>query len=166
MAKRDATRDADEAISSTRRALGSWLDGPPRLHPGYAGQRLGLPQDGRGSIASFGEKLLAIVIDLMSSSLIGLLLVRPTSDQGERLWNTVSVGVFIVVTSAGLMTSGRTIGMRVMALQVVRADGRRVGPLAVVRQILVALLVPALFVNRDRRGLHDRLTSTMVVRIR
>jgi hypothetical protein len=157
---------AREGISDARRAIGSWLDGPPRSTWGYAGRRLGLPESGRGSIASFGEKLVALVVDLVVSSFIGLLIVRPHSLPEERTWNSVSVGVFVIVTAFGLITSGRTLGMRVIGLQVVRRDGLRVGPRAIVRQVLVALLIPALLVNRDRRGLHDRLCNTMVVRIR
>lgn len=153
-------------ISDTRRALGGWLEGPPRRTDGYPGKSLGLPDAGRGSVASFGEKLLALVIDLAVASLIGLVIVRPHTVGEERTWNSVSVIVFVLVTAIGLLTSGRTIGMRIAALQVVRLDGQRVGPRAFVRQILVALLIPALFVNRDRRGWHDRLCNTVVVRIR
>ena len=35
---------------------------------------------------------------------------------------------------------------------------------AVVRTVLLCLLVPALLVDADGRGLHDRLTQTAVVR--
>jgi uncharacterized RDD family membrane protein YckC len=164
--EQDRRRLRAESVNDTRRALGSWLEGPPRLSTSYAGQRLGLPEIGRGSVASFGEKLLAIVIDLVVSSIIGFVIVRPHTLGAERVWNGVSVGVFIVVTTFGLMTSGRTIGMRVLALQVVRRDGRTIGPRALIRQLLVALLIPALLANRDRRGLHDRLCNTIVVRVR
>ena len=37
---------------------------------------------------------------------------------------------------------------------------------AVVRTALLCLLVPALLVDADGRGLHDRLTDTAVVRDR
>ena len=154
------------SASETRRALGSWLEGPPRRTTGYPGDRLGLPQSGRGSAASFGEKLLAFVIDIVVASVIGFVVVRPHTVEQERAWNWVSVLVFVIVTAASLIASGRTIGMRVAALQVVRRDGQRVGLRAIPRQILVALLIPPLLANRDRRGLHDQLLNTVVVRIR
>ena len=153
-------------ISGTRRALGSWLAGPPRSSSGYAGAGLGLPESGRGSLASFGEKLLAVTVDLVIAGVVGLILIRPNSLSGERVSNAVGVGVFVVLTAFGLMTSGRTVGMRVMALQVVRRDGQRIGSRAVLRQALVAIIVPALIVNAERRGLHDRRCNTMVVRVR
>jgi uncharacterized RDD family membrane protein YckC len=163
---REAKRDRDDAVSDTRRAIGTWLDGPPRLHSGYPGERRGLPESGRGSVAGFGEKLLALIIDLLLSSVIGLIIVRPGSVGEERTWNWTSVGVFVIVSAGLLMTTGRTIGQRVMALQVVRLDGQRIGARALFRQLLVALLVPPLITDRDRRGLHDRFCNTLVVHIR
>ncbi len=34
----------------------------------------------------------------------------------------------------------------------------------IVRTVLLAMLVPALIADRDRRGLHDRLAGTVLVR--
>lgn len=166
MADRTTKRDPAAGVSNTRRALGSWLEGPPRRVRDFAGKRLRLPESGRGSVASFGEKFLALLIDLMVSSLIGLILVRPHSLGEERLWNSVSVAVFVLTSALLLLATGRTLGQRIMALQVVRLDGRRVGARAFLRQLLVALLVPALINDADRRGLHDRICRTVVVRVR
>ena len=46
------------------------------------------------------------------------------------------------------------------------AGGAAGGWRAVVRTALLCLLVPALLVDADGRGLHDRLTGTAVVRDR
>ena len=55
----------------------------------------------------------------------------------------------------------RLLGLRVASL----TDGRPPGPLPTIgRTLLLMLLVPALVVDRDNRGLHDRLTGTVVVR--
>jgi hypothetical protein len=51
--------------------IGSWLSGPePTQSPGvdqqpndYPGQRLGLPESGPGSIARFGRRIAALMID-------------------------------------------------------------------------------------------------------
>jgi len=157
---------SDARSSQLREVAGSWLQGPPRSAAGYPGERLGLPRTGRGSMASFGERLGAVVVDLAISSVIGLLLVRPTRVGQEQLWNLVSVAAFIVMTSVLTLTSGRTLGMRLAHLQIVRLDGGTVGPRAFVRQSLVAVLVPALIWNADQRGLHDRACHTAVVRVR
>ena len=121
---------------------------------------------GRGSVANYGERIVALVTDLAVASLIGLLLVRPHRLVDERRWNLLSVAVFVVVTALVLSLSGRTPGMRLMGLQVVRLDGRTMGWRSLPRQLLVALLIPAVIVDRDRRGLHDRAVATVVVRVR
>jgi uncharacterized RDD family membrane protein YckC len=55
--------------------------------------------------------------------------------------------------------------MWVMRIRCVRAaDGRPVGvPRALLRGVLLALVVPALLMDGDRRGLHDRAAGTIVV---
>jgi uncharacterized RDD family membrane protein YckC len=60
---------------------------------------------------------------------------------------------------------GETPGMRVFRLHVIRLDsGRPLGLVgAVLRTVLLVLLVPALITDRDRRGLHDKLVSAVVV---
>lgn len=165
MTGQDAPRRPRDEPSTTRRALGTWLEGPPRLHPGYPGERLGLKASGRGSAAGFGEKLVALIIDLVLSSIVGAVIVRPGTVEAERTWNWVSVGVFVIASAGFLMATGRTSGQRVMGLQVVRLDGQRIGPRALFRQVLVGLLVPAIITDRDRRGLHDRFTNTIVVHV-
>jgi uncharacterized RDD family membrane protein YckC len=66
----------------------------------------------------------------------------------------------------GVLVAGRTLGMYLTGLRVIRI-GRDapVDPLRiVVRTALLCLLVPALIFDRDGRGLHDRFTDTAVVR--
>jgi uncharacterized RDD family membrane protein YckC len=155
----------DRRSSELREVAGSWLQGPPRRATGYPGERLGLPPTGRGSIASFGERLAAVIVDLAVSSLIGFVLVRPSTVSAEQQWNLVSVAVFVLTTGLLAFTTGRTLGMRLTHLQIVRLDGGTVGPRVFVRQLLVALLVPALIWNSDRRGMHDRACHTAVVRV-
>src|SRR5689334_22272379 len=47
--------------------LGSWLSGPGTPEPGtYPGERLGLPKDGPGSIARFGRRIAALIVDWLT----------------------------------------------------------------------------------------------------
>ncbi len=67
--------------------------------------------------------------------------------------------------------SGKTIGMAVLGIRVVRTDGSAVGPRqAVIRTLTLPLsFVPVglgflgILTNRDRHALHDRLAGTAVV---
>lgn len=150
-----------------RQAAGTWLEGPPRqTRAGYAGDRLGLPQTGRGSVAGQAAKLGAFVVDIVVAEIIAVLLFTPHSAHDQYVTNLVSDGVFVVVTALLLALSGRTLGMRVFGLQVVRFDGQTMRWRSLPRQVLCALLVPALIVDRDRRGLHDKAAGTVVVNVR
>jgi uncharacterized RDD family membrane protein YckC len=70
-----------------------------------------------------------------------------------------------------LSASGRTLGMAMVGVRVVRADGSRLGVARVVVRVLVLPLSFLLFglglllilVRRDRRALHDLIAGSAVV---
>ena len=70
-----------------------------------------------------------------------------------------------------LSQAGRTLGMAVVGLRVVRAEGRDLGPARAVLRVLVFPLSFALFdlgfflilLRRDRRALHDLISGSAVV---
>ncbi len=143
----------------------TWLDGPPPRVSGFPGDRLGFPQTGRGSVAAQSEKLLAFIVDVVVAGVVTFLLLRPHSQHAFRVENAVADGVFVLLTAGALALSGRTLGMRLLKLQVVRLDGARMGWRSLPRQVLCGLLVPAIIVNRDRRALYDQWFGTVVVRV-
>src|SRR3569833_2041609 len=126
------------------------------------GASLGLPAEGPGSLASFGSRLLAFCVDALGSALIAGLFTAP------RLPGNWSLAAFAAVTVEPLILFGQTPGMRLLGLRLAHPrPGERLAPWrAVVRTALLCLLLPALLVNADGRGLHDRLTDTAVVRDR
>jgi uncharacterized RDD family membrane protein YckC len=152
-----------------RDAIGSWLSGPSAaaeqmgVEFGYRGQRLGLPEQGPGSIASIGRRIVALFIDWFLCLLIAYGLIAHR-DAGKS--NTWTLAVFGVVSILMLTTAGSTPGKRLMGLRVVRLDGGRLGPVAaVIRTVLLLLVVPALIWDRDTRGLHDKAAKSVQVRI-
>ncbi|BBE22490.1 RDD family protein [Arthrobacter sp. MN05-02] len=61
---------------------------------------------------------------------------------------------------------GYSIGHRLMRMQVQTLDGRPAGYLtALIRSVLLCLVVPALVLDADQRGLHDRVRNTGLFRI-
>jgi uncharacterized RDD family membrane protein YckC len=141
---------------------------PVTAAPGYRGERLGLPADGPGSLASTGARLGAFFIDAIASSLIAGLFTgaRHSKDAAGHLpgsWSLIPLAADYVF---GLLLAGRTLGMYPLGLRVVRVDRpAAVGILrAVVRTVLLFALVPTVIWDRDGRGLHDRLAETAVVR--
>ena len=126
------------------------------------GAGLGLPQTGPGSLAGFGQRAGAFLVDAFAAALIAGLVTAP---ELPRNWSLLSFGLITVVF---LMLTGQTPGMRVLGLRLAHPrPGQRLAPWrAVVRTALLMLLLPALVVDSDGRGLHDRLTDTAVVRDR
>ena len=134
----------------------------------YRGARLGLPEQGPGSLATTGQRLGAFVVDALASGLVAALFVQLAHGQGAvgHLPGSWSLIPFAIDYIVGILVFGRTLGMYLFGLRLVRVD--RVAAVdpgrAVARTALLALLLPAVIWDRDGRGLHDRLTDTAVVR--
>ena len=153
----------------------TWLQGPEatlgeirRGPDAWVGQRLGLPQEGSGSVASFSGRAFAFLIDAVACGLVAGLFVRPSADATvlEGAWPSLVVLALEHVVLVALM--GQTFGMRLLGLKVVRlADVTR--PPGIVTALLrtlplvLTLGVAALF-SRDGRGLHDLLAGCVVLR--
>lgn len=151
-----------------RRVLGSWLSGPSSLNEaagidvGYPGKRLGLPEEGQNSVSSLSRRLAATFIDWMIASLIANVVI-PDPSQAQKLWLTPVV--FAVMNLALITTIGAGIGGRVLGTRVARLDGANPNLVTVaIRTLWLLPLIPALWTDRDYRGLHDRLAGTLVVK--
>ncbi|TQN43534.1 putative RDD family membrane protein YckC [Blastococcus colisei] len=124
------------------------------------GASLGLPAAGPGALATFGSRVGAFCIDALGSALVAGLFTAPDLPGN---WALVAFAAITVLT---LMAFGQTPGMRLLGLRLAHPrPGERLAPWrAAVRTALLCLLVPALVVDADGRGLHDRLTDTAVVK--
>ena len=140
---------------------------PPGTVPGpsYAGQRLGLPEQGPGSVVGWGRRIAALFVDWIASELVVSALVRlgVVSLPGWESWLTMLV--FLLEASVLTALVGGSFGQLALRIAVVRLDRRPVNLLvALVRTALICLVVPPVIYNRDRRGLHDLATGTVTVR--
>jgi uncharacterized RDD family membrane protein YckC len=136
----------------------------------YRGQRLGLPETGPRSLARTGARVGAFLVDVIASGFVAaafIAIARPHSgdDTASHLPGSWSLIPFALDYIVGLVLGGRTLGMYLFGLRVIRVDrAATISVLsAVVRTVFLALLVPAIVWDRDGRGLHDRLASTAVV---
>lgn len=167
-----------------RRSLGSWLSGPGSNESGpddavsaaqglndYPGQRLGLRKSGSGSIAPFGRRVGALILDwLIAVGLtaltvpLGLLTQEQFAGSLDARLTTMVIWWIVGAVSVRLFTF--TPGQYVLGLTVISVDDRAgVGIVrALVRGLLIMLVLPALFTDADLRGLHDLATKTAVVR--
>lgn len=144
-------------MDSSREDLGSWLDGGPRPSGEYPGQRLGLAEQGPGSLAPLGRRVLALAIDWT------LCLVIANAVFSRNPWGPL--GVFALENVALVGTIGTTIGHRLLRLRVVRLGGGAAGIVrASARTVLLCAAIPAAVWDADGRGLHDRLAGTVILR--
>jgi uncharacterized RDD family membrane protein YckC len=155
------------------RATGSWLSGPEPSDSGtpdqgpndFPGQRLGFADTGSHSIARFGRRIGALLIDwLIAYGLAALAMAMGWFSLAAL--STAVLVIWFVLGVASLRLFGFTPGQYALGLHVVPVDGRlHVGlGRAVVRGLLITLVIPALFTDKDLRGLHDLVTKTAVVR--
>jgi uncharacterized RDD family membrane protein YckC len=159
-------------LLSTETAAYSGCHGPCRHRyarrvntPGpERGTRLGLPPAGPQSLAPLGPRIAAFALDSLLSFLVAGLFTAP---QLPRLWSLLAFVCAYVFFAA---TFGQTPGMALLRLGLARVDSGEpvragIGRVAL-RTVLLILLVPAVLVDADGRGLHDRVTGTAVIRLR
>jgi hypothetical protein len=109
----------------------------------------------------------AFLLDVLAAALVASLFAPPRDLPGLAAhlpgqWSVIPLALDYLV---GLLLFGRSFGMYLTGLRVIRVDARLpIGPMrALARTALLVTLVPALVADQDFRGLHDRLTSTAVI---
>jgi hypothetical protein len=123
----------------------------------YPGQQFGLPKQGPGSVASTSRRILALFIDWLLSLVIAVWLTH------SPLWTIVVFAIEVFLLTA---LGGSTVGKRLVGIRTIRVGGGPVGfGLALVRTAILLTVVLPLLTDGDLRGLHDRASDTIVVRI-
>jgi len=118
-------------------------------------------------VASWGARVAALAVDWFACLFASFVFASPAAVvSGDARWLPI---VLLVVESAVLTaTLGGSAGQLVLGVRVRRVDG---GPSvdiarALLRSVLIALVLPAVVFDRDRRGLHDRAAGTVVISTR
>ncbi|WP_242625340.1 RDD family protein [Krasilnikovia cinnamomea] len=111
-------------------------------------------------LAPLGRRLGALMIDWA----ICLMAAAFYADPRIVAWPPVLV--LIVMNAVGIGLFGQTPGMALAGLRCVAVrDGGAIGvTVGLARAVLLALLVPAVIMDGDRRGLHDRAVGSVVIR--
>ena len=107
-----------------------------------------------------GRRLVALLLDFVACGLVVGLFLDGTA---RRIVEILVVAAFYVLTTA---VFGQTFGMRLLGLRVIDVESGRPPRLwsAILRTLLLLLIFPAALYDRDRRGLHDHVARTVVVR--
>ena len=123
------------------------------------------------SVAPLGRRLGALFVDWVLCELIVAGVTRHSLVSGASdphyfsalYWTLVLFFVEVYLLTA---ISGLTVGKRLLGIRVIRTNGGVPGfGWALLRTILLLCVVPPLLADRDLRGLHDRATDTIVVRL-
>jgi uncharacterized RDD family membrane protein YckC len=124
-----------------------------------------MPERGPGSLARFGRRLVAVLVDWLLCDLIAAGFLSYRLGQGG-LGSFTPLAVFVAMNLLLVGTLGCTIGHRLLGIRVVRLGGAAAGPLlALTRTILLAVVIPAVIWDHDTRGFHDKIAGTVTVRI-
>ena len=108
-------------------------------------------------MARAGRRILALCIDWGLSYLIAAAFFNAHPN--------AILAIFAAEQMVLVGTLGYSVGHRIMGIHVTRLDGGPPGLLAgVVRAVLVCLVIPAIIVDADHRGLHDKAMKTILVR--
>jgi uncharacterized RDD family membrane protein YckC len=109
--------------------------------------------------ANFGRRFGALLIDWA----LCLLVASFYADPRVVAWPPVAVLIVLNTVCIGLF--GQTPGMGLAGVRCVSiADGGAIGlARALLRAVLLALLIPAIILDANRRGLHDRAAGSIVI---
>ena len=154
------------------RWTGTWISGlaaagvsrPPGSWPG---RRYGLPEDGPGAVATTGSRVAALFVDILVGALIGALVNGYLGDPTALARNVAVNGSFALQVIVLQSLTGQSLGMRLIGIRVARLRDPVGAPgflPVAVRTALLFLVLPAIILDRDGRGLHDKAARTIVLR--
>ena len=130
-----------------------------------------MPRGGPGSVATMGRRLLALIVDWVACEILVSAVTRHqifASTMDAHYFSTMYWTLLVFGLEVWLLTalSGLTVGKRICGIRVTGTGGGRPGlGWALLRTALLFCVVPPLLSDRDLRGLHDRASGTIVVRI-
>lgn len=138
---------------------GSWKDA-------YGAADTRLPQSGPGSIAGFGPRLVAFLIDALLADLLAVIVDGGFSNSGRH--SLASYLGFLLIEIVFVTLAGQTPGMKVAGIAVLRADGggRAALQWVLLRTALLAVVVPAVITDASGRAMHDRAVGTVMIHTR
>lgn len=124
----------------------------------FPGERLGLPEEGPGSVGRLGRRVLGLCIDWAIASAISWLITR-------HYGGLAVYPIFAALQIVSIWALGGSIGHRIAGLRLSALPGSQPAfwrP--VVRSVLLMIVIPALVWDSDHRGFHDKIAGTVLVR--
>ena len=130
----------------------------------YPGQTLGLPETGRGSLAPWGNRLWALVIDWAACMIVARAIFGPAVNSGVHWQMFMPMTLFFVEKAVLTALTSGSFGQLICRLAVVRLDGEQIGwARSLARAAMKLIIVPAVVIGAERRALDDLALGTVVV---
>lgn len=137
---------------------------PSRSDDSYAGQTLGLPREGRGSLALWRARFTGLVLDWAASMAIAVGMFGSEVLRADDWRQFMILAVFFVETTVLSALTGSSFGQLICRIAVFRLDRLPLGfARAIARALLVCLVIPPLVIGPERRGLHDLAIGGVVI---
>lgn len=132
--------------------------------PRWPGENLGLPEKGQGSLAPWRTRITALVLDWAISMMLAWAIFGIGAIRGND-WRAFTIlGVFYVQSTLLTALTGSSAGKLIARIGIIRVDWQPLGFFrAAARQFMLCLVIPALVIGPDRRGLHDLACGSVVV---
>ncbi|AXT84674.1 hypothetical protein C6I20_05355 [Aeromicrobium sp. A1-2] len=114
---------------------------------------------------SLGRRFGALFIDWIIAVLTAAAITGTSYAGSGASGSFVPLAAFFVETTLLVGLLGTTIGKRIFGMRVEGPDGRSIGLLrAAVRTALLCLVIPAIVMTEDKRGLHEIASRSRVTR--
>ena len=107
--------------------------------------------------ASWLQRILALVVDWVASTLVVMFVLGVGGWSDNPLSGFYALGVFVIESAVLTALAGGSFGKLLCRIRVVRYDRPQPVDLmrCLLRQLLIALVIPPLVFKPDGRGLHD-----------
>lgn len=130
----------------------------------YPGARIGLPAQGRGSLATWRARFAALIVDWAACMLLSRLLFGDGVIRGYDWRRFAPMALYFVEKTVLTALASGSFGQLLARIAVVRLDGEPVGWIrSAARAFMKCILVPAVVLGGDRRALDDLALGTVVV---
>ena len=116
-------------------------------------------------IRRLGALLIDWIIAALSAVAIAGVSYPPAPLDEDPSQTFIIIGFFVL--EVGVLTGllGRSIGKRLLGMKIENRDGQPIGvPRALLRTVLMVLVLPAIVMTDDKRGMHDLAAGSRVVK--
>lgn len=130
----------------------------------YPGESLGLPAEGPGRLATWNARLAALVIDWAASMIVARALFGDAVLHGFDWRRFAPMALYFLQKTVLTALVGGSFGQLFCRLAVVRLDRQPLGWLrSAARAAMKVIVLPAVVIGAERRGLDDLALGTVVV---